>query len=392
MKSVTLFNVFRDVKLVNTLANEIKNQVNTLREKPVRIMEFCGGHTHVIVKNGIDQLLEGYVSFVHGPGCPICVLAQRRVDLAIELAKKGVTLCVYGDMLRVPGSKRQSLIDVKAQGFDVRMVYSCLDVIDIALQNPSKKVVFFAIGFETTTPHTAYLILKARQMNIKNLYVVCNHVKTPPVIEYILGQGRAKVDAIIGPGHVSTVIGTRSYEYLVERFKKPIVISGFEPVDVLRATLAIVNQIRRGECRVENTYERAVTLEGNTKAQSLIEEVFKDREVFEFRGLGEVPKSAFEIREEYREYDGERVFDIELPFQREIKGCICGDILSGLKSPLDCKLFGDPCTPKNPIGSCMVSSEGACNAYYRYKNFGDILLTRHKSSKTLSKDAESLSS
>ncbi len=367
MKEETLFNVFKDAKIVNALIREIKNRIDTFGRKPIYIMEFCGGHTHAIVKNGIDQLLKGYVSFVHGPGCPVCVLAQRRIDLAIELAKMNFILCVYGDMLRVPGSQKQSLMDMKAQGLDIRMVYSCLDTIDISLENPDRNVVFFAIGFETTTPQTAALILRAKHTNINNLYVVCNHVKTPPVIEYILKQGKAKVDAIIGPGHVSAIIGTKPYEHLVREFKKPIVISGFEPVDILRATLAIVNQLNKEVFRVENVYERVVSQEGNTKAQLLIKEVFEDRKSFEFRGLGQVPYSAFAIKEKYRKYDAEVVFDINLPPQKELKGCICGDVLSGLRSPLDCKLFGNICTPKNPIGSCMVSSEGACNAYYRYK-------------------------
>ncbi len=373
MKTAELFKVFREPKRVRALVEEIKAKGEDPKGRPVHIMEFCGGHTHSIVKHGIDTLLDGYVRFVHGPGCPVCVLSQRRIDLAIELAKSGVILCTYGDVLRVPGSLRQSLLDMKAQGCDVRMVYSCLECLDIAGQNPGREVVFFAIGFETTTPQTAVLILKARQMGLKNLSVVCNHVLTPSAIQHILNApemreyGRARIDAFIGPGHVSTIIGTKPYEYFVEEFRKPVAISGFEPVDILRAVLALLEQLKTGAYRVENCYQRFVSREGNKRAQELVSQVFELRKSFEWRGLGKIPYSALRVRKEYKEFDAEERFSVKLPQPKEVKGCICGAVLRGIKSPTDCGLFGTVCTPKNPLGSCMVSSEGACNAYYRYR-------------------------
>ena len=373
MKTTELFKVFRDPKIVRNLVEKIKSQLEDYSHRPIHVMEFCGGHTHSIVKYGIDVLLQGYVKFIHGPGCPVCVLPQRRVDLAVELAKSGVILCCYGDMLRVPGSQRLSLLDIKAQGYDVRMVYSCLDTLKIAQENPNREVVFFAIGFETTTPQTAVLVLKAREMGLKNLSVVCNHVITPSAIQHILNApemreyGKVRIDAFIGPGHVSTIIGTKPYEYFAEEFRKPVAISGFEPVDVLRSILSIVKQIKKGVAYVENCYTRFVNREGNPRAQELVSQVFELRKTFEWRGLGKIPYSALRIRKEYMEYDAEHRFKVDLPSPKEVKGCICGAVLRGLRSPTDCTLFGTICTPKNPMGSCMVSSEGACNAYYRYR-------------------------
>ncbi len=364
---------FRDPKRVATLIKLIEKEVRDIKT-PVYIMEFCGGHTHAIMKHGLDSLLEGIVRFIHGPGCPVCVMPMSRIDLAIELAKQeNVILCSYGDLLRVPGSNRKSLLDIRAEGYDVRMVYSCLDTLKIARENPDKKVIFFAIGFETTTPQTAVLIKKAKEMNLKNLFVVSNHVITPAAIQHILNApeireiGKVRIDAFIGPGHVSVIIGTKPYEYFAEEFLKPVVISGFEPVDVLQSILMIIRQLKEGEARVENQYGRAVTREGNVKAQKLVAEVFELRKEFEWRGLGIIPYSSLKIKKEFEEFDAEKVFKVSLPEPKEHPACICGKVIRGVALPTDCKLFGKVCTPSNPLGSCMVSSEGACAAYYKYK-------------------------
>ncbi|MDW8096432.1 MAG: hydrogenase formation protein HypD [Aquificaceae bacterium] len=364
---MNLVTPYREADAIKRLQVAIKKAIEVLG-KPLRVMEFCGGHTHAIMKHGIDQLLEGYVKFIHGPGCPVCVLPMGRVDLALALAEReDVILCTYGDVMRVPGSKRKSLKDLRAEGKDVRSLYSCLDALRIAEESPQKNVVFFAIGFETTTPQTAVLIKKARDMGLKNLSVVSNHVLTPEVLRYLLEGPELKVDAIIGPGHVSTIIGTLPYESVVKTHSKPIVISGFEPLDLMQAVYMIVRQFLEGRALVENQYKRAVDREGNTKALRLMEEVFEVRESFEWRGLGSIPRSALKIRSEFEEFDAERRFSFKLPVRREHPSCICGEVIKGLAEPTQCKLFGNPCNPSNPVGSCMVSSEGACNAYYRYK-------------------------
>ncbi|SNZ15364.1 hydrogenase formation protein HypD [Hydrogenobacter hydrogenophilus] len=364
---------FKDEAKVKALERRIKEDIEKLGRE-VYIMEFCGGHTHSIMKYGIDELLKGYVRFVHGPGCPVCVMPMQRIDLAIELAKiPNTVLCTYGDLLRVPGSNRKSLLNLRSEGYDVRMVYSCLDTLKIAQENPQKEVIFFAIGFETTTPQTAVLIQKAKDMGLKNLSVVCNHVITPAAIQYILNSpeireiGKVRIDAFIGPGHVSVIIGTKPYHYFAEEFQKPVVISGFEPVDVMQSVYMIVRQIKEGRAVVENQYTRFVSYEGNSKAQKLVSEVFELRKEFEWRGLGIVPYSALKIRRSYEDFDAERRFIVELPKPKEHPACICGKVIRGVALPTDCKLFGTVCTPSNPLGSCMVSSEGACAAYFKYK-------------------------
>ncbi|WP_461832240.1 hydrogenase formation protein HypD [Aquifex sp.] len=368
-----ILTAFKDKDRVLKLTQRIKELSEELG-RAVRIMEFCGGHTHAIMKHGIDQLLEGAVRFIHGPGCPVCVMPMQRIDLAIELARReDVILCSYGDLLRVPGSKRKSLLDVRAEGGDVRMVYSCLDTLKIAKENPHKKVIFFAIGFETTTPQTAVLIKKAKEEGIKNLFVVSNHVITPAAIQHILNApeireiGKVEIDAFIGPGHVSVIIGTKPYRYFAEEFLKPVVIAGFEPLDILKAVYLILKQLKEGRAEVENEYTRFVTYEGNVKAQKLVAEVFELRKTFEWRGLGVIPYSSLKIKKDYEEFDGEKIFDISLPEPKEHPACICGKVIRGVARPTDCKLFGNVCTPSNPLGSCMVSSEGACAAYYKYK-------------------------
>jgi hydrogenase expression/formation protein HypD len=370
---INIRSAFKDEAKVKVLERRIKENIEKLGRE-VYIMEFCGGHTHSIMKYGIDELLKGYVRFVHGPGCPVCVMPMQRIDLAIELAKiPNTVLCTYGDLLRVPGSNRKSLLNLRSEGCDVRMVYSCLDVLKIAEENPQKEVIFFAIGFETTTPQTAVLIRKAKAMGIRNLSVVSNHVITPAAIQHILNSpeireiGKVRIDAFIGPGHVSVIIGTRPYHYFAEEFQKPVVISGFEPVDVMQSVYMIVRQIKEGRAVVENQYTRFVSYQGNLKAQQLVSEVFELRKEFEWRGLGIVPYSALKIRRSYEDLDAERRFTVELPKPKEHPACICGKVIRGVALPTDCKLFGTVCTPSNPLGSCMVSSEGACAAYFKYR-------------------------
>ncbi|MEZ0360876.1 MAG: hydrogenase formation protein HypD [Hydrogenobacter sp.] len=365
---------FKDGEKVKVLELKIKRDVEKFGSE-VYIMEFCGGHTHSIMKYGIDELLKGYVKFVHGPGCPVCVMPMQRIDLAIELAKlPNTVLCTYGDLLRVPGSNRKSLLSLRSEGYNVRMVYSCLDTLKIAQENPEKEVIFFAIGFETTTPQTAVLIKKAKALGLKNLSVVSNHVITPAAIQHILNSpemrqiGKVKIDAFIGPGHVSVIIGTRPYHYFAEEFQKPVVISGFEPVDVMQSVYMIIRQILEKRAVVENQYTRFVSYEGNLKAQKLVSEVFELRKEFEWRGLGIVPYSALKINKFYKDFDAENKFSVDLPKPKEHPACICGKVIRGVALPTDCKLFGNVCTPSNPIGSCMVSSEGACAAYFKYKN------------------------
>ncbi len=364
---------FRDSSKIRSLVKAIEREAKDL-STPIHIMEFCGGHTHSIMKFGIDQLLEGIVRFVHGPGCPVCVMPMSRIDLALEIASREDTiLCSYGDLLRVPGSNRKSLLNLRADGADVRMVYSCLDTIKIARETPDREVVFFAIGFETTTPQTAVLIKKAKELGLKNLSVVCNHVITPAAIQHILNApeireiGKVRIDAFIGPGHVSVIIGTKPYHYFAEEFQKPVVISGFEPVDVLQSVLMIVRQLKDRRAVVENQYGRFVSYEGNLKAQKLVAQVFELRKSFEWRGLGEIPYSALKINSQYEDYDAEKRFEVSLPQPKEHPACICGKVIRGVALPTDCKLFGTVCTPSNPLGSCMVSSEGACAAYFKYK-------------------------
>ncbi len=360
---------FRQQDLALKLAEDIKREVDP--ERQYHLMEFCGGHTHVIFRYGIQNLMPSNVRFVHGPGCPVCVLPIGRIDNAIQLAQEhNVILCSYGDMLRVPASAGKSLLKISAEGADVRMVYSTQDALKIAQDNPQRQVVFFAIGFETTTPPTAVAIKQAQAMGLKNFSVFCNHVLTPAAITAILQMpdedGRVLLDGFFGPAHVSSVIGSKPYEFVAERYRKPVVIAGFEPLDMMQATLMLLRQLNAGRYEVENEYIRVVSRDGNTKAQELVAEVMELRSSFEWRGLGSIPDSALQIREEFADLDAEKRFGIETIQIADVKGCDCPSILRGLKKPTDCKLFGTVCTPENPIGSCMVSSEGACAAYWSY--------------------------
>ena len=365
---------FRDGDLARGLARGIHAAVEPGRR--YSFMEFCGGHTHAISRYGLVDLLPPQLRLIHGPGCPVCVLPIGRVDLAIALAlEQGVMLCTYGDTMRIPASKGLSLLKAKSRGADVRMIYSSADALALAQQHPERQVVFFAIGFETTTPPTAVVIRQAAQLGLGNFSVLCCHVLTPSAIGHILSSpevrqlGSVPIDGFVGPAHVSTVIGSRPYEYFAEEYRKPVVIAGFEPLDVLQAILMLVRQVNAGVACVENQFARAVTREGNLKAQDLVASVFELRREFEWRGLGTVPYSALRIREPYAAFDAERRFGLHYQPVADHKACECGAILRGVKQPADCKVFGTACTPETPLGSCMVSSEGACAAYYTYARF-----------------------
>ncbi len=365
---------FREGRLAQRIAACIAAEVDARRR--YQFMEFCGGHTHAISRYGLVDMLPDNVRMIHGPGCPVCVLPVGQVENAIRLAQlPGLILCSYGDMLRIPAANGMSLLRAKARGADVRMVYSSEDAIKIAQQNPQQQVVFFAIGFETTTPPTAIAIKKAQALGLDNFTVFCNHVLTPSAISHILQSpevrelGVVSLDGFIGPAHVSVVIGSQPYQYFAEEFQKPVVIAGFEPLDVLQAILMLIRQINTGRAEVENEFTRAVLPQGNIKAQLLVSEVFELRRSFEWRGLGLVPYSALKIKSCYAEYDAERRFSIPALSIADNKACECGAILRGVKQPQDCKIFGTVCTPENPIGSCMVSSEGACAAHYSYGRF-----------------------
>ncbi len=367
---------FRDGEVAKGLAKAIAREADPARR--YNFMEFCGGHTHAISRHGVADLLPPNVRMIHGPGCPVCVLPIGRVDMAIDLAlSRGVILCSYGDTLRVPASDGRSLLKAKSQGGDVRMVYSAADALRIAQENPGREVVFLAIGFETTTPPTALVLKAAREQGIANFSVLCNHVLTPAAIVNILESpevrtlGTVPLDGFVGPSHVSTVIGTEPYEFFAREYRKPVVIAGFEPLDVLQAILMLVRQVNAGRTEVENQFHRAVTRDGNARAQALVAETFELRRAFEWRGLGTVPYSALAIRAGFAAWDAELKFGIEYRAVPDHKACECGAILRGVKKPTDCRLFGTACTPETPMGSCMVSSEGACAAHWSYGRFRD---------------------
>ena len=360
---------FRDGELARHLSATIAREVQGGRR--YHLMEFCGGHTHAISRYGLGDLLPPSVHMIHGPGCPVCVLPIGRIDQAIRLALENrVTLCSYGDCLRVPASRGLSLLKAKAQGADVRMVYAVTDALELARQNPERQVVFLAIGFETTTPPTAVAVQQAAAFGLKNFSVLCNHVLTPAAMHAILASpAGVRLDGFIGPAHVSTVIGSRPYEPFARDYGKPVVIAGFEPLDVMQAVLMLVRQINTDHAEVENEFTRAVTPEGNLKAQALMAEVFELRDSFEWRGLGSLPKSALKLRPGYADFDAEARFGVRYVPVPDHKACECGAILRGEKRPQECRIFGTACTPDQPVGSCMVSAEGACAAHYTYGRF-----------------------
>lgn len=373
---------FRDGDLASGLAAAIRRAAR--RDRDYHFMEFCGGHTHTISRYGLADLLPRQVRLIHGPGCPVCVLPIGRIDMAIRLARDaGVTLCSYGDPMRVPASGGLSLLKAKAglgrgTGSDIRMIYSAADALLVAQQNPQRQVVLLAIGFETTTPPTALVIKQAQALGVSNFSVLCCHVLTPPAIVSILespeiGQeGGVRIDGFIGPAHVSTIIGTQPYEFVAEQYRKPVVVAGFEPLDVMQAILMLIEQVNAGRALVENQFSRAVTREGNRKAQNLMAEVFELRRSFAWRGLGDLPASALRIRREFANFDAERRFAIRYEAVADHPACECGAILRGVKRPSQCRLFASVCTPENPLGSCMVSAEGACAAHYSFGRFADL--------------------
>lgn len=358
---------FRDPQKARGLLARIEQRAQQLdRSHPVKIMEVCGGHTHSIFKYGLESLLPSTVELVHGPGCPVCIMPKGRLDDAIAIAEHSDTiLATFGDVMRVPGSQ-QSLLEAKAEGADIRMVYSPLDALAIARDNPQREVVFFAIGFETTAPSTALTVLQAEKENIPNFSLFCNHVLVVPALEALLSNPDLQLDGFIGPGHVSMVIGARPYRAISEGYGKPVVVSGFEPLDILQSLSMVLQQLVEGRCEVENQYRRVVQPEGNAVAIEAMARVFAVREQFEWRGLGDIPVSGFKMQSAYRRFDAEAKFT--LPHRRvaDHRACACGEILQGIKKPWECKVFGTGCTPEHPIGACMVSSEGACAAYYKY--------------------------
>lgn len=361
---------FRDGQLAQGLAAHIRQAVKPNRQ--YALMEFCGGHTHAICRYGIEDLLPETIRLIHGPGCPVCVLPSGRLQAAIELIERErVILCSYGDLLRVPGAQGDTLLKAKARGADIRLVYSISDALEIARTHPKRSVVFFAIGFETTTPPTAVAILQAQQEGLGNFSVYGNHVLTPPALRALLASG-GEVDGFIGPAHVSTIIGSQPYEFVATEHQRPLVIAGFEPLDMLRAIAMLIRQINRGQARVENEYTRAVSAAGNRKAQALMAEVFTVRPGFEWRGLGWLSDSALTIRPEFADWDAEQRFDMPPIQAADHKACACAEVLRGVKHPQDCPVFGTACTPDHPLGSCMVSAEGACAAYYHYGRFRQV--------------------
>ena len=372
---------YRDGDLAKGIAAAIRHEARPGRD--YRLMEFCGGHTHAISRYGLTDLLPPNVRMIHGPGCPVCVLPIGRIDQAIRLAREHEAIvCTYADCLRVPASDHLSMLKAKALGAKIRMVYSTADALRIARENPDKQVVFLAIGFETTTPPTAVAVKQAKAEGLKNFSILCNHVLTPAAMHAILAvPGGIPIDGFVGPAHVSTVIGSRPYEVFATDYRKPVVIAGFEPLDVMQAILMLVRQVNDGRAEIENEFTRAVTREGNLKAQAIVDEVFELRESFEWRGLGSVPNSALRLSRaptgipsghttaDFSEFDAETRFGVEYVPVADNKACECAAILRGEKRPQDCAIFGTVCTPDNPIGSCMVSSEGACAAHYTYGRF-----------------------
>lgn len=370
MKHVT---EFRDPALARNLLGEIArlaDQIGATRDKPVRIMEICGGHTHAIFRFGLDKLVHEGIEFIHGPGCPVCVLPMARVDECIEIAERpGVIFTTFGDAMRVPGT-RGSLIQAKARGCDIRMVYSPLDALEIARRNLDREMVFFGLGFETTTPSTAFAIQAAATEGLGNFSVFCNHITVPEPLRALLNDPDMQLDGFVGPGHVSMVIGTHPYDFIAEEFGKPIAVAGFEPLDLLHSVAMVLRQIAEGRAQVENQYARVVPEHGNPASLAAIADVYERRPSFEWRGLGEIDASGLRIRPAYAAYDAEEKFGVGYASGRrhvpEPEGCACGAVMTGRMKPTACPQYGLGCTPETPLGALMVSSEGACAAYWQY--------------------------
>lgn len=374
---------FRDPVKARTLLNEINElipKIEIVKNRPLQIMEVCGGHTHSIFRYGLQNMLPREVEFVHGPGCPVCVLPMGRVDDCVALAElPHVIFTTFGDAMRVPGSKK-SLLQAKAEGADVRMVYSPLDSLKLAKENPDKEVIFFGLGFETTMPSTALTVLQAKQDKIKNFSLFCNHITIIPTIKAILDSPQLEIDGFLGPGHVSMVIGIRPYDFIADHYHKPIVVAGFEPLDVLHSMWMVLKQLAEGRHEVENQYNRIVPDNGSIPALEAVQEVFELREFFEWRGLGSIDHSGVRVREEYAVWDAERKFPVPNLKIADPKSCQCGEVLKGVIKPKQCKIFGTQCTPETPMGALMVSTEGACAAYY---NYGRVNITRSSAAATV---------
>jgi hydrogenase expression/formation protein HypD len=365
---------FRDPVKAQVLLKEIGQLVLRIGagRRPLKFMEVCGGHTHSIFRYGLKRMLPPEVEFVHGPGCPVCVLPMGRVDDCIALAERPeVIFTTFGDAMRVPGSK-QSLLQAKAAGADVRMVYSPLDALKLAQANPHREVIFFGLGFETTMPGAALTLLQAKKDGIRNFSLFCNHITIIPTIKAILDSPELQLDGFLGPGHVSMVIGIEPYDFIARHYRKPIVIAGFEPLDILQSVWMLLRQLAEGRCEVENQYARVVASDGNSAALAAVNAVFELREFFEWRGLGSIDHSGVRVRDAYAEFDAERKFPLPNLKIADPKSCQCGEVLKGVIKPHQCKVFGSACTPQTPLGALMVSSEGACAAYY---NFGRIDLS-----------------
>ncbi len=365
--SLDLIENFRNKDVITGFAKKIAILAQSLKQKLV-IMEVCGGHTHTLMRYGLTQLMPENIEFIHGPGCPVCVMPKNRINQAYEIAmQKDTILLSLGDMIKIPGSFG-SLADARARGASVQFLYSPLQALEVAKNNPHKKVVFFAIGFETTTPMSAALVEKALQENITNLFFHINHVLVPPPLCAILDSKNSRINALIAPSHVSVISGAKIYKDIVEKYNIPAVVSGFEPVDMMESVYRLVKQKVEGRSELEIQYKRVVSMSGNLKAQALVEKYFTKRKSFEWRGLGNIADSALKLKEQYAYIDAEVVFDkiLSKDSVADNRACRCGDILRGVAKPFDCKVFGKACTPSNPLGSCMVSSEGACAAYYKY--------------------------
>lgn len=371
---------FRDPQKARQLLKQIESLAANIHEKfkrPLQLMEFCGGHTHTIFRYGISQLLPDSIELVHGPGCPVCVLPRGRVDDCIALAERPeVIFTTFGDAMRVPGSKK-SLLQAKADGADIRMVYSPLDALGLAKKNPDREVIFFALGFETTMPSTALTVLQAKTEGVSNFSLFCNHITTAPTIKAVLDTPGMQLDGFLAPGHVSMVIGEEPFRFIAENYHKPIVITGFEPLDILQSLNMLLAQINDGRCAVENQYKRVVQPTGNQPALAAIDKVFEIGDYFELRGLGSIDDSGVSIRSTFAHFDAERKFDVQNLRITDPEACQCGEVLKGAIRPWECRIFGTSCTPETPMGALMVSSEGACAAYY---NFGDLpeLLAKRK--------------
>lgn len=372
---------FRNPNKAKILVDKIHDQVeqmNISTQRPLQLMEFCGGHTHTIFRYGVEQMLPAEIELVHGPGCPVCVLPMGRVDDCVALAERpNVIFTTFGDAMRVPGSKK-SLLQAKADGADIRMVYSPLDALQLARKNPDREVIFFALGFETTMPSTALTVLQAEADDVRNFSLFCNHITTVPTIKAILDSPDMRIDGFLAPGHVSMVVGERPFDFVAQTYRKPIVITGFEPLDILQSIWMLLCQLIDKRIEVENQYARIVRAEGNEPGLNAIAKVFELREFFEWRGLGSIDHSGVRVRDSYASYDAERKFSVPNLKIADPKSCQCGEVLKGAIRPWECKIFGSACNPETPMGALMVSTEGACAAYYNFGNLDELLQKRDR--------------